>query len=105
EFYKGIRKNYITKLKVLIESLHSTGFTVMPPEGAYYLFADYSNVPAINNLPPMEAAMYLIKEIGVASVPGDNFYAVGDFGNSYLRFAFCRNLETLQEASKRLKRI
>jgi aspartate/methionine/tyrosine aminotransferase len=53
----------------------------------------------------MEAAMYLIKETGVASVPGDNFYAVGDFGSSYLRFAFCRNIKTLREAAKRLEMI
>ena len=51
----------------------------------------------------LQAVMYLIKEIGAASVPGDNFYAVGDFGSSYLRFAFRRNIKTLYEAAKRLE--
>ena len=104
-FYKDIRKGYIEKLKILIEALQRANFTVTPPQGSYYLFANYSNVPALSNLSPTEAAMYLIKETGVASVPGDNFYAVGDFGNSYLRFAFCRSIKTLYEAVKRLETI
>lgn len=104
-FYKDIRKRYIEKRKVLVEALHEAGFVVTPPEGSYYLFANYRHVPALSNLPPMEAAMYLIKEIGVASVPGDNFYAVGDLGNSYLRFAFCRSIETLREGARRLAKL
>lgn len=104
-FYKGIRKKYIEKRKILVEALQGASFVVTPPEGSYYLFANYRHVPALSNLPPMEAAMYLIKEIGVASVPGDNFYAVGDFGNSYLRFAFCRSLETLWEGAHRLAKL
>ena len=102
-FYRDIRKGYIEKLKILIEALRKANFAVTPPQGSYYLFANYSNVPALSSLSPMEAAMYLIKETGVASVPGDNFYAVGDFGSSYLRFAFCRNIKTLREAAKRLE--
>ena len=46
--------------------------------------------------------MFLIQEVGVASVPGDNFYRVGNEGDVYLRFAFCRSLESLQEAERRL---
>ena len=104
-FYKDIRKEYIEKRQILVDALQRANFTITPPEGSYYLFANYSHVPALSKLPPMEAAMYLIKEIGVASVPGDNFYTVGDFDNSYLRFAFCRSIETLREGAKRLERL
>ncbi len=104
-FYRDIRKGYIEKLKVLTKALQKANFVVTSPQGAYYLFANYSNVPALSNLSPTEAAMYLIKEAGVAPVPGDNFYAVGDFGNSYLRFSFCKNINTLYEAAKRLETI
>ena len=104
-FYKDLWKEYVEKRNILIWALQGASFGVTPPEGSYYLFANYRNAPALNNLSPTEAAMYLIKEIGVASVPGDNFYAVGDFGNSYLRFAFCRSIESLQEGAKRLERL
>ena len=104
-FYKDLWKEYAEKRNILIQALHGASFGITPPEGSYYLFANYRDVPALSNLSPMEAAMYLIKEIGVATVPGDNFYAVGDFGNSYLRFAFCRSIETLQEGAKRLEKL
>ena len=47
--------------------------------------------------------MFLIEQVGVATVPGDNFYATGNEGDRYLRFAFCRSLETLQAAIDRLR--
>ena len=74
-----------------------------PPEGAYYLFADYRGVPALAALSPTQAAMFLIEQAGVATVPGDNFYAIGGEGERYLRFAFCHSLETLQAAIDRLR--
>ncbi len=104
-FYKNMPDLYARKCKVLTESLRSIGFIVTPPEGAYYLFADYTNVPALKGMSPMDAAIFLIKEVGVATVPGDNFYAVGNSGDSYLRFAFCRSIESLEEAARRFKKL
>ncbi len=74
-----------------------------PPEGAYYLFADFRTVPALAGRSPTEAAMHLVEKVGVATVPGDNFYAAGDDGSRYLRFAFCRSTETLETAVERLR--
>lgn len=105
DFYKDVRKGYIEKRDLLTNALQKTGFRIIPPEGAYYLFADYSNVSAIRRLTPMDAAMYLIKEIGVASIPGDNFYAIGNFGDRYLRFAFCRSMRTIEDGARRLQKL
>lgn len=104
-FYEDMPIEYARKCKVLTQALQGAGFGVTPPEGSYYLFADYTNVPGLKGLSPMDAAIHLIKEIGVASVPGDNFYAVGNHGDSYLRFAFCRSIESLEEAAKRLQKL
>ena len=104
-FYNNLWQEYFEKREVLIQGLRGARFSVTPPEGSYYFFCNYRDVPALSSLSPMDAAMYLIKEIGVASVPGDNFYASGDFGNSYLRFAFCRSIEALREAARRLKKL
>ena len=96
------------KLDILMTGLQQAGFRITPPEGAYYLFADYRKIPKLKNLSPTQAAMFLIEEIGVAPVPGDNFYNISD-GNAseqnhthYLRFAFCRSIDTLREATNRL---
>eukprot|EP00978_Attheya_sp_CCMP212_P027742 scaffold93622_cov49-Attheya_sp.AAC.1 len=76
-------------------------------DGAYYLFAKYRNVPALTDKKPMEAAMYMIQTIGVACVPGDNFYgsvtASAKEGQEYLRFAACRSLADIQEACQRIE--
>ncbi|MFO8101785.1 MAG: pyridoxal phosphate-dependent aminotransferase [Dehalococcoidia bacterium] len=104
-FYKDMPDLYERKCKVLTQSLRSIGFVVTPPEGSYYLFSDYTNVPALKGMSPMDAAIFLIKEVGVATVPGDNFYAVGNSGDSYLRFAFCRSIESLEEAARRFEKL
>ena len=49
------------------------------------LFADYRSVPALAAMSPMQAAMHLLEQAGVATVPGDNFYASGREGDRYLR--------------------
>ena len=102
-FFAGIAEGYREKRDLLVGGLREIGFAVTPPEGAYYLFADYRRVPALAALSPTQAAMFLIERVGVATVPGDNFYTVGREGERYLRFAFCRSLETLEAAIERLR--
>ncbi len=101
-FFAGIAAGYRQKRDLLVNGLRDIGFAVTPPEGAYYLFADYRSVPALAQRPPTQAAMFLIEQAGVATVPGDNFYTTGREGERYLRFAFCRSLESLQAAIERL---
>ncbi|MGQ9546663.1 MAG: pyridoxal phosphate-dependent aminotransferase [Dehalococcoidia bacterium] len=105
KFFDGIRKRYIEKRNILTKALQDAGFIVDPPEGSYYVFASFERIPSLCNLAATDAAMYLIEKIGVASVPGDNFYAVGDYGNKYLRFAFCRSNKTLNEAASKLTKL
>ncbi len=104
-FYRNMPNAYARKCQVLTNSIESIGFNVTPPEGSYYLFADYTNVPALKGMSPMDASIFLIKEVGVATVPGDNFFAIGNSGDSYLRFAFCRSIESLEEAARRFKKL
>ena len=102
-FFAGIAEGYRRKRDLLVAGLCEVGFAVTPPEGAYYLFADYLAVPALTGMAPTQAAMFLIEQAGVATVPGDNFYTTGRDGDRYLRFAFCRSLDTLQSAVERLR--
>ena len=102
-FFDGIADGYRRKRDLLLGGLREVGFAASAPEGAYYLFADYRSVPALSAMSPTEAAMHLIKEVGVATVPGDNFYAIGDEGDRYLRFAFCRSIETIEAGLERLR--
>ena len=102
-FFDGIADGYRRKRDLLLGGLREVGFAASAPEGAYYLFADYRGVPALSAMSPTDAAMHLIREVGVATVPGDNFYATGNEGDRYLRFAFCRSLETIEAGLDRLR--
>ena len=102
-FFDGIADSYRRKRDLLLDGLREVGFAASAPEGAYYLFADYRSVPALSAMSPTDAAMHLIREVGVATVPGDNFYATGNEGDRYLRFAFCRSLETIEAGLDRLR--
>lgn len=105
DYFQGLADRYKQRVEKLGRALKTAGFGIVFPQGAYYLFADYTKVKVLSDMTCMEAAMYLLKSIGVACVPGDNFYgkktrktAVG-----YLRFAACRTDEDLEEAARRLQ--
>jgi len=53
----------------------------------------------------VEFARYLVKDIGVAAVPGSSFYKTAGVGRSKLRFCFCKRPETLAEADRRLEKL
>jgi aminotransferase len=48
---------------------------------------------------------YLVKEIGVAAVPGSSFYRDPRDGAQQVRFAFCKRDETLDAAATRLRQL
>eukprot|EP01052_Picozoa_sp_SAG31_P006364 SAG31_NODE_292_length_18283_cov_10.859859_7_plen_281_part_00 len=101
-FREELPATYQKKRDLLCAALTKVGFVVSVPQGAYYIFTKYRGVPALSKLSPMEAAMFLIKTIGVATVPGEGFYGSGDHGQEYVRFTFCRSIETLESAVERL---
>ena len=104
-YFNELLEKYRKRVQKLGKVLKEAQFDVTLPEGAYYLFVNYRSVPALKDLDPMDAALYLLKEIGVACVPGDNFYRKSDDGKRYLRFAACRSDSDLDEASERLQKL
>lgn len=80
-------------------ALDESGFKYSAPEGSYYILADFSE---ISDLESREFAIWLAKEVGVATVPGRSFYSRPDLGRSVTRFAFCKKPGTLEKASERL---
>ena len=104
-FFRDLGQGYADKRAILGGALREAGFRMTEPRGAYYFMADYRGVEVLANLDPLPAAMHLIEQVGVAAVPGDNFYGRSTDGARYLRFAFCRGPETLADAARRLRRL
>ncbi|MBI4465405.1 MAG: aminotransferase class I/II-fold pyridoxal phosphate-dependent enzyme, partial [Acidobacteria bacterium] len=70
--------------------------------GAYYIMTDISGFGFPDDTRFVE---YLIREIGVAAVPGSSFYRSPADGAQQVRFTFCKKEETLEEAARRLRRL
>ncbi len=101
-YYAELAAGYRRRRDLLCAALTRGGFRLTPPEGAYYVLADYS---AISDLPDTEFARWLVVEHGVASVPGSSFYHRPDPRRRIVRFAFCKTDAVLLEAARRLERL
>jgi aspartate/methionine/tyrosine aminotransferase len=102
-FKEELPVRYKQRIEILAKALKDAAFGVIIPEGSYYLFVDYSNVEHLKGLAPMDAAMYLMERVGVACVPGDNFYGKSSDGEHFLRFAACRSMSDISRAIERLQ--
>ena len=102
DYYRRLRDDYAARRQVMIQILDEAGFVAQPPEGAYYVMADFSSYQFDGD--DHDFARWLTTEAGVAVVPGSSFYHTPGLGHNTVRFAFPKKLETLQEAGKRLRR-
>ena len=50
-------------------------------------------------------ARHLVRDIGVATVPGSSFFHDKALGRQYVRFCFCKRDETLDPAIERLRKL
>jgi L-glutamine---4-(methylsulfanyl)-2-oxobutanoate aminotransferase len=100
-YYTALAANYQRRRDVLLEILTRHHFTCYKPLGAYYIMTDIGGFGFASDV---EFARYLVKDVGVAAVPGSSFYKT-DAGRTKLRFCFCKRDETLAEANRRLERL
>ncbi len=99
DYYDRLTADYRARREVMMEGLLAAGFACEPPEGAYYVMADFS---ALSDLPDDEFAVWMTREIGVTPVPGSSFYRNPEAGRKLVRFAFCKTPDLLRQAVERL---
>ena len=100
QYYLDLATQYQRRRDVLLEILERRQFTCYRPFGAYYIMTDISGFGFADDV---AFARYLVKDVGVAAVPGSSFYQDAAKGRTKLRFCFCKRDETLAEADKRLE--
>lgn len=98
-YYESLAANYRARRDRLMPALTDVGFRCFRPRGAYYIMTDISAFGYANDL---EFTRFLVKEVGVAAVPGSSFYRDPQDGAQQVRFAFCKKDETLDEGARRL---
>jgi aminotransferase len=101
-YYETLAAKYAARRDRLMPVLEKAGFRCFRPQGAYYVMTDISGFRFANDV---EFTKYLVKEIGVAVVPGSSFYRDPRDGAQQVRFAFCKKNETLDAAAERLRKL
>jgi aspartate/methionine/tyrosine aminotransferase len=101
-YYENLANGYRARRDRLIPALTDAGFRCFRPRGAYYVMTDISGFGFADDV---AFTKYLVKEIGVAAVPGSSFYNDPRDGAKQVRFAFCKRDATLDEAGKRLRKL
>jgi aminotransferase len=106
DYYQQLGDFYQDARDCLYGALKHTPLKPIKPYGAYYIMCDCEAFMKDRKLTSSwELAMYLIKEVGIATVPGSSFYERAGDGEFQTRFCFCKKKETLEAARSRLLQI
>ncbi|MCI0485639.1 MAG: aminotransferase class I/II-fold pyridoxal phosphate-dependent enzyme [Blastocatellia bacterium] len=101
-YYDDLQADYTARRERLLSVLKDVGFRCFDPDGAYYIMTDISSFGYTNDV---EFSRFLVKDVGVAVVPGSSFYHDPALGRSQVRFTFCKRDETLAIAEERLQKL
>jgi aminotransferase len=96
-YYDDLAASYRERRDLLCAGLHEVGLDPVVPDGAYYVIARYPTDEADTAF-----AKRLVREAGVATVPGNSFYTGRD-DSDWIRFTFSRDRTTIEEALARLE--
>ena len=105
-YYRELNAMYTRKRDFFCDGLERLGLKHNRPQGTYFVLLDISDFLALDQFKgwsDMEFCEWMIREIGVAAVPGSSFFR--EPVNHLIRLHFARSEETLQEALDRLAKL
>jgi len=106
DYYVELRTAYQARRDLLFGHVERAGFVAWRPRGAYYILTDAGHfIKRLGLADDTAFAMWLIKEVGVATVPGSSFYAHPELGRTKIRFCFPKTDDVLIEAGERLQKL
>jgi len=98
EYFEGLRSAYGQRRDAMLEALRQAGLNPFTPEGSYFALADVSVMGTDEAV-----CERLVREVGVAAIPCSAFYLPESPERRLVRFAFCKDLDTIHKAGRRLK--
>ena len=99
EHHLGLSDFYRQKRDYFLDAMRGTRFVMRPSRGTYFQLAEYGE---ISDLSDTEFARWLTETHKVAVIPVSAFYAEPPEAR-IVRFCFAKELETLEEAARRLR--
>ncbi len=105
-YYEELLKKYTRKRKYFLDGLDRIGLKHNVPQGTYFVLIDiqeFLELPQFEGYTDLEFCEWMIREIGVAAVPGSSFFR--EDINNLIRLHFAREEATLEEAIRRLGKL
>lgn len=106
DYYERLREEYTEKRDFLCDGLDRAGLAYTKPQGTYFVLIDISEFlqkPKFAGWTDMQFCEWMIREIGVAAVPGSSFFK--EDVNHLIRIHFAKDLSVLKDAVERLGRL
>ena len=106
DYYADLNRLYTEKRDHFIAGLDRIGLKHNVPQGTYFVMIDISDfleLDQFRNFTDLEFCEWMIKEIGVAAVPGSSFFR--EPVNNLIRLHFARGKDVLDEALNRLAKL
>ena len=105
-YYTELRELYTHKRDLFLAGLDAVGLKHNVPQGTYFVMVDireFLDLPQFAGFSDLEFCEWMIREIGVAAVPGSSFFRENI--NHLIRLHFARRDEVLKEAVRRLGKL
>ncbi|MFG2943928.1 pyridoxal phosphate-dependent aminotransferase [Streptomyces adustus] len=99
-YFDALRADLLAKRDLLASGLAEAGFEVFRPAGTYFVTTDIRPLGESDGFAFCRA---LPERAGVVAIPTAVFYDHREAGAPFVRFAFCKRTEVLEEAVRRLK--
>ena len=93
-----MRREYQKRRDFLVPALNAMGLKTVMPKGAFYIFCDIRST----GMSDEDFAMKLLKDYGVAVVPGSAF---GTCGAGFVRMSYATSLEKIKIAAERIAKM
>lgn len=106
DYYEGLNALYLQKRDYFLAGLDALGLKHNVPQGTYFVMVDiqpFLDLPQFAGYTDLAFCEWMIREIGVAAVPGSSFFQ--EPVNNLIRFHFARRKETMDEALRRLAKL
>ncbi len=106
EYFHALAADYQHKRDFLANVLRDCGLAITMPAGTYFIMANFESLGRKFE-DDLAFCRYLISEIGIAAIPPTAFYCDEHrhLGQQWTRFAFCKRMETLEQAAERLQKL
>ena len=105
-YYDDLLALYTEKRKYFLDGLDKLGIRYYTPQGTYFVMLDiqeFLDLPQFKGYSDLEFCEWMIRNIGLAAVPGSSFFR--EEVNNLIRLHFAREKSTLDEALARLAKL